>query len=138
MKACLRCFESKALKDFYVHSRMADGRLNICKECVKARVRKHRLENDSVREYDRWRYYNQSGRKENGSKRASDWRSRNPEKYKAHSTLNNSVRDGKIMRKPCQVCGDKKSHAHHHDYQKPLDVEWLCAKHHQRKHHGSF
>lgn len=137
MKACLRCFESKALTDFYVHSQMADGHLNICKECVKARVRKHRLENDSVREYDKWRYYNQSKRKENSIKRANDWRNRNPEKYKAHSVISNAVRDGKIMREPCHICGDKKSHAHYLDYQKPFDVEWLCAKHHQRKHHGS-
>lgn len=27
------------------------------------------------------------------------------------------------------VCGDKKSTAHHEDYNKPLEVVWVCLKH---------
>jgi hypothetical protein len=34
---------------------------------------------------------------------------------------------------PCKVCGDK-AQAHHHDYSKPLEVEWLCQKHHGLEH----
>ncbi len=39
-KDCIRCGDSKDLKQFYKHSKMADGHLNVCKECVKARVKK--------------------------------------------------------------------------------------------------
>jgi hypothetical protein len=116
---------------------MADGHLNICKECVKTRVKKHRHENDSVREYDRWRYQNTKGRKEQFIKNANRWRETNPIAYKAHTALNNAVRDKKIVKQPCSICGDVNSHAHHADYNQPLNVEWLCAKHHQRKHHRS-
>lgn len=33
----------------------------------------------------------------------------------------------------CVVCGDK-AEAHHEDYTKPLDVVWLCRKHHKQRH----
>ena len=31
-------------------------------------------------------------------------------------------RDGRLIRQPCEVCGEVKSQAHHGDYGKPLDV----------------
>lgn len=42
---------------------------------------------------------------------------------------------GEIKREPCAVCGeDGKVVAHHEDYDKPLDVIWLCRTHHSRRH----
>lgn len=35
-KVCFKCQQEKALTDFYVHKRMADGRLGKCKTCTKA------------------------------------------------------------------------------------------------------
>jgi hypothetical protein len=31
---------------------------------------------------------------------------------------------------PCSVCGAEPTEAHHQDYAKPLDVQWLCKSHH--------
>jgi hypothetical protein len=62
------------------------------------------------------------------------WRERNPEKVKAHWTVSNAIRYGKLKRQPCQECGNPKSHAHHHDYNKPLDVIWLCHPCHWKMH----
>ena len=62
------------------------------------------------------------------------WRKRNPAKYKAHNSVNNAIRDGKLSKKPCAVCGEEKVHAHHEDYSKPLDVVWLCPRHHALHH----
>lgn len=134
-KICRRCNAEKPISDFYKHDRMADGHLNICKPCVTIRVKKHRKENDSVRAYDSWRYQNHPFRKEKSIQRTKEYRKKYPDRYKAHTALSNAVRDGKIKRQPCEVCGDVKSHAHHEDYSKPLDVKWLCALHHQRLHH---
>ena len=53
-----------------------------------------------------------------------------PEKYKARYTLRNAVRLGIIKKQPCEKCGDNKSHGHHDDYSKPLEVRWLCHKCH--------
>jgi hypothetical protein len=57
-----------------------------------------------------------------------------PEKKSATTTLGNAVRDGKITKMPCAKCGDPRSEAHHEDYSKPLDVIWLCKKHHWMVH----
>lgn len=64
-----------------------------------------------------------------------EWeRGRNPIIRKAYVAVRNALRSGKLVQKPCAVCGSKISHAHHADYHKPLDVEWLCPKHHKEKH----
>jgi hypothetical protein len=57
-----------------------------------------------------------------------------PEKFAARSILQSAVRRGKIKRLPCVVCGDRNSHGHHTDYGKPLEVVWLCRKHHRERH----
>jgi hypothetical protein len=41
---------------------------------------------------------------------------------------------GRLIRQPCEVCGEKKVEAHHDDYDKPLDVRWLCKAHHTDVH----
>jgi hypothetical protein len=135
MKKCFKCGQIKELNDFYAHRQMADGRLNKCKECTRSDVRKHRLENDSVREYDRRRFAeNHNGRKERMQQNVRNWNLENPDGYFAHNSVSNAIRDGKLIRKPCEVCGSVRSHAHHDDYSKPLDVRWLCAVHHARHH----
>lgn len=52
----------------------------------------------------------------------------------ARSYLGVYVRRGKVKKKPCQICGEKNSQAHHTDYSKPLDVVWLCRRHHLETH----
>jgi len=61
-------------------------------------------------------------------------KNRDPKKYNAQGKLQYAVRTGNIKRKPCQVCGELKVEGHHPDYDKPLDVIWLCRKHHIAAH----
>lgn len=53
---------------------------------------------------------------------------------KARSILNHYLRDNHIDRKPCEVCGNPKTEAHHDDYDKPLEIRWLCFKCHRAYH----
>jgi hypothetical protein len=63
-----------------------------------------------------------------------EWQERNPEKRAAQVAVGNAVRDGKLVRQPCEVCGNPKSDGHHDDYSKPLEVRWLCRTHHMEHH----
>jgi hypothetical protein len=58
-------------------------------------------------------------------------------KQKARYLANKAVRNGDLVPRPCEVCGVRLNvHAHHDDYDKPLEVRWLCARHHVRHHLG--
>ena len=55
-------------------------------------------------------------------------------KTKAGRHIRNRVASGKIKRESCVICGNEKTVGHHYDYSKPLDVYWLCHKHHLELH----
>lgn len=135
----------KPLNDFYQHLAMADGRLNICKQCVKNRVSQYRANNlGKIREYDRDRSQ-LPHRKEANRKRSrqSDYerqgRKRGPNHAlirSAHSKTWAAIRSGTLLRPPaCEWCGAVGPvDAHHEDYRLPLDVIWLCEPCHGARH----
>lgn len=147
MKECFKCRASKPLDEFYLHPEMADGRLGKCKDCTRRDVRSNRVVRiDYYRHYDRGRAMNperveqrveylvsEAGK---SAKRRSiqNERLKFPHKTKARQALARAVRSGKLARKPCEKCGDANSQGHHADYSKPLDVNWLCARHHAQAH----
>lgn len=135
-KLCKWCDLIKPIEEFYKHSRMADGHLNKCKSCVKAYVIAHRIRNvDKIREYDRKRYKENPARRERMKKRVKALDEEYPERYRARYTVANAVRDGRLKKEPCEICGRTDHiHGHHDDYDKPLDVRWLCPVHHSEAH----
>lgn len=59
---------------------------------------------------------------------------RDKTKLRARQAIRDRVFNGTLKRQPCEVCGNEKSEAHHEDYLKPLEVKWLCSKHHKELH----
>jgi ribosomal protein S27AE len=56
-------------------------------------------------------------------------------KVLARATVNNAIAQGALVRLPCEVCGKTQTvHGHHDDYNKPLEVRWLCREHHFEAH----
>jgi len=61
---------------------------------------------------------------------------------RAQNLCEKAIAKGVLMPQPCESCGDfgkmhdgrNKIHAHHCDYNKPLDVMWLCQKCHHEWH----
>lgn len=43
------------------------------------------------------------------------------------------VKRGKLLKTPCEVCGETEVIAFHSDYEKPLEVRWLCRLHHLKE-----
>lgn len=131
-KNCFKCGESKPIVEFYRHPMMADGRLGKCKTCTKTDVTRRRDSKlDEIREYDRNR----------GNRQTAEWRANYKATHKAEcdarTAVDNAVRDGRLTRMPCEVCGGTyRIQGHHDDYSKPLDVRWLCVKHHRQHHTG--
>jgi hypothetical protein len=135
MKACFKCGEIKPLTEYYKHGQMKDGHLNKCKTCTKKDVHIHRHESDSrekILSYDRER-----GNRQN-KEYLKEYREKYPKKYKAHCMIANAIRNKKLFREPCAVCGKENADGHHDDYDKPLNVRWLCSEHHRQWHakHG--
>lgn len=57
-----------------------------------------------------------------------------PERFKARAAANNAVANGSLVKLPCWVCGELEVEGHHPVYSMPLDVVWLCKKHHDQTH----
>ena len=61
----------------------------------------------------------------------------NQEKCKARYILRHAINYHKTLKREDCHCG-KIGEAHHPDYSKPLEVEWLCRKHHMEKHRKTY
>lgn len=133
-KKCFKCDKELPIENFYKHPKMPDGHLNKCKKCHKNDVSENYYNNrDYYAEYERKRYQKPK-RREKLLEYQRLRRKKYPGKNSARQKLNNAVRDGKIEKQPCEVCGSEKVDGHHPDYRKPLDVKWLCRKHHLEEH----
>ena len=53
--------------------------------------------------------------------------------YYRKMTLN-AIRNGQIIKKPCETCGNINSNAHHEVYSDYLNVIWLCKSCHSKIH----
>lgn len=134
MKTCFKCGVQKSVDSFYAHPMMADGHLGKCKDCAKADVTANRAKRTQYyREYDKIRFQRPERKRQILDSLARQNKA-HPEKNKARHAVSNAIRAGKLTRKPCEVCGDEKSQAHHTDYSKPFDVQWLCFRHHRAEH----
>lgn len=60
--------------------------------------------------------------------------SQNKAEVKARSLVRKAIVHNNLSKKPCEICGESPSQAHHDDYNKPLEVRWLCVKHHKEWH----
>ena len=146
-KRCFRCLKVKPMNEFYRHRFMADGHLGKCKPCTRSDVRANRaLRAEQYKQFERNRAnrpdrvaarlaYRATERGKSAVRRSNaNTVSRYPRLRAAHVATGNAIRDGRLTKGPCEICGDKRSQAHHDDYSKPLAVRWLCARHHRAWH----
>lgn len=143
MLHCKTCKFEKEDSEFYESNKTK------CKECVKAAVRKNRENNiEHYNAFDRARanredrvearkaYAKTDAGKAAGNRAKRNWTNKNAKKRRASHSINNAIRDGKLEKPSCcDVCGKSgRINGHHDDYDKPLEVRWLCCQCHRDWH----
>lgn len=140
---CGKYLQEKPFGAFYSSNRSR------CKDCVKVAVSANRQANlEKIRAYDRLRgsmphrvaaraaYAETDAYAASHAKASAKWIGHHPGRKKAQTAVGNAVRDGRLLPWPaCALpdCNDK-PHGHHPDYDRPLDVVWLCPLHHKQAH----
>lgn len=130
-KECATCGDVKPVSEYGRRKDYKDGIRSECKVCHRKRM--NVLQKRWLRNRDPEKVKRQEKQK------AERQRKRNPEKQRARGRLSKAVQAGRIV-KPgrCEDCGrtlpQREIHGHHHDYLKPFDVRWLCARCHADVH----
>lgn len=134
-----------------------------CKKCVSARSKEYRLRRGITKRCrtgkcrcgkemaaysncycvgcaSEWRrnYLSKNPKKKKAlDEKAKETRQKDPlaqVKQACRRLTRTAVNNGSLNKTPCIKCGNEKSEAHHEDYMKPLEVIWLCRKHHAEHH----
>ena len=146
-KTCFKCGESKSVDEFYKHPGSADGYLGKCKGCTKKDTTANR-ENKAeyYKRYDKKRaqlphrvrarekYQKENLEKVNEIKKK--WAKKNRHKTNATLQVKRAIEKGALVRSEyCDNCKNTAyTEGHHHDYNKLLEVIWLCKKCHTDVH----
>ena len=134
-KTCTVCKKVKSISDYYLNKNLSDGHFNECKSCTKKRVitryydpkkRKEIIEYERKREQD-------PRRKAMKLQYQRNFRKNRPGVNRARVLVMRAVKQGRLVKEPCEKCGSLKVEAHHEDYRSPLKVMWLCRKHHMEQ-----
>lgn len=141
MKQCRKCGLTLPLDNFYRMGGGKPGYRGKCKACLhKQSGIWRKLNREKVVGYA---MKTQAKRPEHyraiNNEASKRWKVKNADKRVAQHKISNSVRDGKLTPQPCHICKKKygievKAEAHHSDYNKPFEVEYLCRKHHKAWH----
>lgn len=126
-KICKDCKKEKLISEFY-------GVQGECKKCTQKRVKNNYLRNHNhYIEYEKERWKDPERRL-----KALEYQRKRRNKYtgksRARNKVSNALKNGSLIKQPCEECGNIRSEAHHKDYRSSLKVTWLCRKHHLEKH----
>jgi len=154
-KVCAKCKKKLPITFFQLDRQQKCGYKPYCKDCsnllsreyynknkskVAKRVTDYREKNEEIVKLRRKKYYEKNKERifEVARLRRKKMRLNKlwMQKKSARSMVYWAVKNGKLKKGCCIICGDKKAEAHHHrGYTKRyyLDVIWLCRKHHAKQ-----
>ncbi|KKN08162.1 hypothetical protein LCGC14_1059390 [marine sediment metagenome] len=160
MRICRKCGEEKPLDHFSKDSRVKNGFTRMCKSCLNKQIKergqiKPRISalceqcnaeflafKYDVEKKGGGRFCSRICRNRfngiNTSNIQTSIEGPKPSESKiakqAQGAVNRGLKSGSLKKKPCEKCGKENVDAHHPNYSKPLDVIWLCRRHHQMEH----
>ncbi len=112
-RICNRCHELKNLDEFTSDKHKYLGKAHRCRICDAKRSREFPKKKNITYYEQMTKYY---------------------DKTMARRQVILAIKRGEITRGICEVCGVSDVQGHHEDYSKPLEVRWLCRKHHMELH----
>ena len=141
-KLCELCGQTKPIERFVLNKSAKSGYGVWCKPCRNARHEQQRrttagLRASALRSQRYFKSHRESERLRSKAGRTAEKMARDADKRRTHEpfkerarrALREAVRYGKID-KPgsCSTCGwEGRVHGHHEDYNRPLEVQWLCS-----------
>lgn len=134
MKICTECKVEKPVSAFSKQTAAKDNLQRWCKTCN--RLHQQTPEGKAAHQKSHKKYYQSEAGKATHRRSSEVQRSAHPDRIKARQTLYHAINSGRIKRpSTCEECSKKRFvHGHHEDYNKPLDVDWLCIKCHNKLH----
>lgn len=147
VRVCRKCGKPKTISDGFYSNR------HVCKVCIIERVSKYQKTPEGREAHhksnNKWgktekgklskkKYKHTKKGRESGRKHYYSMMRRIPEKLRARALINTHIRRGKLIRPNiCENCGGHTfTDAHHEDYNKPLEVNWLCYNCHVKQELG--
>ena len=116
-KAHIREYQENYRNEHREESReYARARYHANVEYERARCRAYKKTNKDVCEALRKKYLKRTGR--------------------AQPKVMSALSSGRLQKEPCEICG-RDAEAHHDNYNYPLQVRWLCRKHHAEWHRNN-
>lgn len=158
MKTCKKCKEEKHLSCFSKNKAMRDGVNGWCQSCYSSYRKENReainrskrawAKRNPVKYLEMSRTYRANNRAkvnaitrkyqethpETVRERKRIYRARSPIKINAHRDVRAAMLRGEIHRGNCNCGAATKAEAHHKDYSKPMEIEWLCRICHMQWH----
>ena len=130
-KFCPKCGVEKPDSEFHRRAANPDGLQAKCKACTAAYHRAYRRtpRGKAIRAKHRAIEYAKETPTQRTAK-ARRMRHAHPNRDRARNAVKEALRDQRMVRQPCEICGDMPTHAHHDDYRARLVVRWLCRPHH--------
>lgn len=127
-KRCCVCKQIKPISNFSKRVRSKDGFEYRCKSCINERISRYYESNLEKAALKKQKLKNRN------SELSKKYRQQHPDRNTSLKIFGKAKRIGSVKMEPCRVCGENKSEGHHPDYNHPLDVVWLCRKHHREVH----
>lgn len=136
MQDCTKCGVSKDASEFY------SGFVR-CKTCIAEYNKAYRAKKNANKPADWKQKTKDKGAYQRdwlaahpgyGTKLKREWWQKNKDRLKVRWAFRDALKDNRLVRQPCFVCGETEVDGHHPDYSAPLSVVWLCKEHHKQLH----
>jgi hypothetical protein len=138
-RTCPKCSQEKDENQFY------QGKEKRCKSCMaekynkwvnseKGRIKRNEINLKYTRSENGHIASRKAGKKYREKIKGDPKFKKDPIKKRAAEMAAYHARQGNIKKTPCKICGSLNVMGHHEDYNKLLEVIWLCPRHHTQWH----